>query len=78
MARREPWHTFGKKLRTLRTERALSQASLANLAGVDQTHISLLERGERQPTLPTMYRLSEALDMTLAEFVAEIDGADDQ
>lgn len=74
MAGREPWHTFGKTLRTLRTERALSQASLAELTGLDQTYISLLERGERQPTLRTLYKLSAALELTLIELASELEG----
>lgn len=69
MANREPWNTFGKALRKLREERAFSQAKLAELTGLDQTTISLLERGERQPTLPTLYKLADALGTTIEDLI---------
>jgi transcriptional regulator with XRE-family HTH domain len=52
---------FGDLLKRLREERALSQAQLALESEVDQTFISLLERGRRQPTLTTLFALCDAL-----------------
>ena len=52
---------FGDLLRTLREERGLSQAQLALESDVDQTFVSLLERGRRQPTLSTLFALCDAL-----------------
>ena len=42
---------FGKVLGESRRERGLSQEQLAELADLDRTTPSLLERGLRQPTL---------------------------
>jgi transcriptional regulator with XRE-family HTH domain len=45
---------FGKVLSELRKNAGLSQEKLAELAGLDRTYISLLERGLRQPTITTL------------------------
>ena len=65
----QPWTRFGKVVKDLRTEHKLTQAELAIASGVDQTTISLLERGQRQPTLRTLYGLSAALDLRLVELI---------
>src|SRR5271168_2152084 len=55
---------FGLVLRDLRQRAGLSQEALADAAEVDRTYISLLERGLRQPTLETLFALSEALSVS--------------
>ena len=52
---------FGDLLRELREERGMSQAQLALESELDQTFVSLLERGRRQPTLATLFALCDAL-----------------
>jgi transcriptional regulator with XRE-family HTH domain len=52
---------FGNLLRELREERGLSQGQLALESELDQTFVSLLERGRRQPTLVTLFALCDAL-----------------
>lgn len=54
---------FGRLLKELREERGLSQSQLALDSGLDQTFVSLLERGQRQPTLITLFALCDALDV---------------
>lgn len=61
---------FGRVLRELRTKAGLSQGQLALNAGLDRTYISLLERGLRQPTLLTLFRLAEILEVAPATMVA--------
>lgn len=57
---------FGRRLRTLREERGLSQRDLAG-GVVDPSYISLLESGSRLPTLQVVVRLSEVLGVSLAD-----------
>jgi transcriptional regulator with XRE-family HTH domain len=64
---------FGRVLRERRTEAGLSQERLALDAGVDRTFVSLLERGERQPTLATLWRLAEALGVAPSELVTGVE-----
>ncbi len=49
----------------------MTQAALANLAGISAEQISQLERGKSQPTLGTMLALQRALDLhTLEELIS--------
>ena len=54
-----------------RRQKGLTMDELANRAGVDRTHIDLLERRSRQPTLAVAANLARALGLSLAELVAE-------
>lgn len=54
---------FGEFLKTVRTEKGFSQESLAVRTGLDRTYISLLERAKRQPSLRTIFILSQALEL---------------
>lgn len=46
---------------------------LSGLADIGRTHLSAIERGERKPTLETLYRLSNALDVKMSDIVREIE-----
>lgn len=52
---------FGKRIRTLRQEKRLSQEELAQLAGIDRTYIGGVERGERNISLLNIKKLVDAL-----------------
>lgn len=65
---------FGKYLRTLRKERALTQLDLAVKGGFDRNYIGMLERGERNPSLLNLIRLADALEISIYELMKfEID-----
>ena len=64
---------FSKVLRELRIKNQLSQEKLAELCDLDRTYISLLERGLRQPTITTIFKLAEALQITPSEFIGLIE-----
>lgn len=53
----------------LREERGLSQARLAELAGVDRKTINRIENGHFSPSLDTLTRLSVVLKCRLADLV---------
>lgn len=63
---------FGRELRRLRMSRGISQEKLALECGLDRTFISLLERGQRQPSLTTVFVLAEALDIAPSQMVKNI------
>ena len=64
---------FGQVLRQLRNERKLSQEALAFDSGVDRTFISDMERGVKQPTITTIYRLARALSISVVDMIAAVD-----
>jgi len=60
---------IGLTLKTLRKEANLTQEQLAFNSDLDRTYISLLERGLRVPTIITVFKLSEALNIPPEEFI---------
>jgi len=54
---------FGKKVRDLRKAKGYSQESFADHANIHRTYMGGIERGERNPTLATICRLAEALEV---------------
>jgi len=55
---------FGKKLKSLRKQKKLSQAKLAGKLNVHPTYISSLERGLRNPSLKVIDRIASALEIS--------------
>lgn len=62
--------TFGRKVRDLRLSRKLSQADLADDAGIRRALVSEVERGEANPTLESIVRIALALDVEPAELLS--------
>lgn len=53
---------FAKKLRDERLKNNLSQEKLAFKAGVTRNYISMIERGERTPTVTKLYDIAKAMN----------------
>ncbi len=71
MAPRSKAHAaYGLALRRLRTERGLSQERLAHLADLDRSYVSGIERGERNPSLANILKLTDALSIKVSELAA--------
>lgn len=51
----------GANVRRYRTELGLSQEEVGARMGVDRAHVGLIERGEQNATLLTIWSLCEAL-----------------
>ncbi|MGQ0834310.1 MAG: helix-turn-helix domain-containing protein [Gammaproteobacteria bacterium] len=64
---------FGRVLREHRESRRLSQEALALGADVDRTFVSQIERGVRQPTLTTLCKLAQALDVQPSTLIARME-----
>jgi transcriptional regulator with XRE-family HTH domain len=58
----------GGRLRELRKERDLSMRSLARLSGLSTNALSMIERGRTSPSVSTLYKLSEALEVPITAF----------
>ncbi len=57
-------------VREARERAELSQERLAELADLHRTYVSMLERGERCPTLTTITKLAKALGARPSELLA--------
>lgn len=62
---------FGAAVRKLRKAKGLSQEMLAEKADIHHTHVGLIERGERNPSLDVAHRVARALGLTLSAMIAE-------
>ena len=65
--------TVGKAIAYFRKKKNISQEVLSGLSVIGRTHLSAIERGERKPTLETLYRISCALGVSMTDIVAEIE-----
>jgi len=62
-------HRLAKRLKELRAQRGLTQASLAQRAGVTLSYIGRLEIGRHDPQLSTLEKLAKALHVSIAKLV---------
>ena len=67
--------TIGKAIQELRMSRGLSQEVLSGLANLDRTHYSKIERGLRSPTIDTIFKIANGLDMEPHEIMIAIEDA---
>lgn len=63
----------GSVIARFRGEKGITQEVLSGLADIGRTHLSAIERGERKPTLETLYRISAALGVPMSAIVAAIE-----
>jgi transcriptional regulator with XRE-family HTH domain len=59
----------GRNFKRLRKRRGLTQEEFAEISGFSQQYISSLERGQRNPTIVTLYELATALGVGHMELV---------
>jgi transcriptional regulator with XRE-family HTH domain len=64
---------LGKTIQRLRKAYNLSLSELAEQSGVAKSIISQIERNETNPTLATIWRLSQALDVSIERVLASAD-----
>lgn len=66
-----PHAALGRALRVLRLAGGLSQEQLGLESGVQRNFISLIETGQNQPTIGTIFKLARALNIKPSKLVAE-------
>lgn len=65
----EPAQAFGAAVRALRTEQGVAQETLANLAGIERSHMGKIERGEHMPTLAIIFKIARGLGCSTADLM---------
>jgi len=71
MERSELLKLVGKRIQDLRLSKGMTQVDLVGKIDgeIDTTNISRIESGRTNPTLYTLYRISQALEVSLEELV---------
>ena len=64
---------LGKNVRKRREELDYSQEVLAEKSDLDQTYISGIERGLRNPGIKNVARIAKALQLTTSQLCKEVD-----
>jgi transcriptional regulator with XRE-family HTH domain len=59
---------IGKRITKERKRQGMSQERIAALSGIDRSHIGFIEQGRRKPTLSTLHKIANALNLSLEEF----------
>jgi transcriptional regulator with XRE-family HTH domain len=68
---RSPEHlAFGRAVRELREKQQLSQEQLGYKSGLHRNYIGGVERGELNPSLASIWKLAQALDVKPSELLA--------
>lgn len=58
---------IGKRIVKARNAKGMSQEKLASESGIDRSHIGFIEQGRRKPTLSTLYKITNVLDLSLEQ-----------
>ncbi len=64
---------IGNVISDFRRRKGISQEVLSGLADIGRTHLSAIERGERKPTMETLYRIALALDVNMSDIILELE-----
>ena len=66
---------MGDELRKAREQAGLTQEQLSFRAGLSRPYISQLERNLKSPTVDTLFRICDALDVSAVELIKRVDAA---
>ena len=71
--RNQGLNILGLNVRKRREEKELTQEALAELASLDPTYISGIERGMRNPSVLSLLRIAKALGVTTSKLMEKVD-----
>lgn len=60
---------IGNRIRELRESKGISQQNLAAVCNFEKANLSRIEAGRTNPTVSTLYKISQALGITISELV---------
>jgi transcriptional regulator with XRE-family HTH domain len=60
---------IGLRIRILRESKGITQQDLAAACNFEKTNMSRIEAGRTNPTISTLYKISQALEITISELV---------
>jgi transcriptional regulator with XRE-family HTH domain len=59
----DPSKAFGEALREVRSEKGLTQEAAAEACELDRAYYGALERAVKSPTLKTIWKIADALEV---------------
>lgn len=63
----------GSVIKALRLKKGLTQDVLSGLAGIGRSHLAMIESGDKNANVDTLWRIADALDMPLSRLFALIE-----
>lgn len=64
---------LGENIRSLRLKRGISQEELAFKIDSARNFVGCIERAEKSPTIYTLFRIAQALNVRIVDIVENID-----
>lgn len=62
-------NSFGQRMQKVRQSKGITQEGLAGMLAMHRTYIGLIERGERNPTIRTLYKIAKALKVKSSDLL---------
>jgi len=73
MPKEKPKVNIGEVIRTYRGDRGLSQGDIEKRTGLLRCYLSRVENGHTVPSLETLAKIAEAMEISLADFFPGLD-----
>lgn len=64
---------LGKTIKEYRERKGMTQQVLADLSGIQRSHLACLETGEKQVTIKTLVKILSALSINISEFFRTVE-----
>jgi transcriptional regulator with XRE-family HTH domain len=69
MKKEELQISIGNRIKLLRESKGVSQQDLAAMCNFEKGNMSRLEAGRTNPTITTLYKISQALDVKITDLL---------
>ncbi len=60
---------IGQRIRELRESKGISQQNFAAICNFEKANLSRIEAGRTNPTVSTLFKISQALEISISELV---------
>jgi DNA-binding XRE family transcriptional regulator/CheY-like chemotaxis protein len=67
--RPQQMESMGARIKQIRKQKGLTQQQLAERTGMERSNIARIEAGRHRPTLPTLERIADALEVPVVELI---------
>lgn len=69
MSKKDFFVALGKRIKKIRTEKKMEQQTLAMLCNFEKSNMSRIEKGDTNPTIGTLLKISEALNVPISHLL---------